>query len=378
MNARRQTLAGKTVVLAICGSIAAVETVKLARELQRRGAVVQGVMSAAAAGIITPDAVAYATGRPAITAITGAVEHVAYCGMGGSADLLLIAPCTANTIAKMAAGIDDTPVTTFATTAIGRGMPVLVAPAMHESMLCHPAVRDAIGRLSSWGIAFCGPRMEEDQAKITTTEEIVLAAERAVLSGPLSGKRVLVTSGACREAVDDVRVLTTRSSGRMGAAVALEAYRLGAEVFVVHRDLLPGVCNVAADSAADMREAVLTLLEEQEFDYYVSAAAISDFAPRRTAGKIESGRAVTLELEPLPKLLDDVLGRTRTVAFKLGWDEGEKAAALVRRGAVMVVTNTPAEMGASEGTFTFVTQNGAVTVNGSKEEVAAALWRHLL
>jgi phosphopantothenoylcysteine decarboxylase/phosphopantothenate--cysteine ligase len=380
MIARRQTLAGKTVVLAICGSIAAVETVKLARELQRRGAVVQGVMSAAAAGIITPEAVTYATRRPVITAITGMVEHVAYCGIGGSADLLLIAPCTANTIAKIAAGIDDTPVTTFATTAIGRGMPVLVAPAMHESMLRHPAIGEAIGRLASWGIAFCGPRIEEDRAKIATTEEIVLAAERAVLSGPLAGKKVLVTSGACREAVDDVRVLTTRSSGQMGAAIALEAYRLGAEVFVVHRDVLPGVRNVAADSAADMREAVLRLLGEEEFDFYVSAAAISDFAPRRASGKIPSGQGFSLELEQLPKLLDAVLerGGIRTVAFKLGWDEGGKADRLIRRGLEMVVTNTPAEMGAAGGSFIFVTQNSSDAISGSKEEVAAALWQHLL
>jgi phosphopantothenoylcysteine decarboxylase/phosphopantothenate--cysteine ligase len=125
---------------------------------------------------------------------------------------------------------------------------------------------------------------------------------------------------------------------------------------------------------------VLRLLGEEDFDFYVSAAAISDFAPRRASGKIPSGQGFSLELEQLPKLLDAVLerGGIRTVAFKLGWDEGGKADRLIRRGLEMVVTNTPAEMGAAGGSFIFVTQNGSDAISGSKEEVAAALWQHLL
>ena len=142
-----RTLAGKQIVIAVTGSIAAVDVVKLIHALRRRGAVVQGVMSGAAAGIISPEAVTYASGKPVITRISGMVEHVAYCGDGGSADLLVIAPCTANTIGKIACGIDDTPVTTFATTAIGSGIPVLVVPAMHDSMYRHPAVCANLERL---------------------------------------------------------------------------------------------------------------------------------------------------------------------------------------------------------------------------------------
>ena len=135
-----QTLAGKEIVIGVTGSIAAVETVKLIHALRRKGAGVQPVMSAAAQGIIHPDALTYASGRQTITRLSGLVEHVTYCGDGGSASLLLIAPCTANTLGKIACGIDDTPVTTFATTALGSGMPVLVVPAMHHSMYRHPAV----------------------------------------------------------------------------------------------------------------------------------------------------------------------------------------------------------------------------------------------
>src|SRR5512137_1919593 len=135
-----QTLAGKQIVVGVTGSIAAVEIVKLIHSLRRCGAVVQAVMSEAATGIISPDSIVYASGRPAITRISGMVEHVMYCGERGSADLLLIAPCTANTISKIACGIDDTPVTTFATTALGSGIPVILVHAMHHSMFLHPAL----------------------------------------------------------------------------------------------------------------------------------------------------------------------------------------------------------------------------------------------
>ncbi len=376
MRTERPTLEKRTIVLGITGSIAAVECIRLAHALRRRGADVQGVMSDAATRIVHPDAITYATNTPAITRISGLIEHVSFCGEGGSADALLIAPCTANTLCKIAAGIDDTPVTTFATTAIGRGMPVIVVPAMHHSMYRHPAVTGAIERLKSWGITVIDPRIEEGKAKIADNEQIVLHLERALLGAPLAGKKVLITSGPCREPIDDVRVMTTLSSGKMGREVALEAFRLGADVTVVHSGHLPGIRNVMVTGAAEMREAVLSLLQEEQYDYYISAAAISDFAPRRTEGKIPSGDQVTLVLDPLPKLLDEVISRFHplTVAFKLGWQEEEKAAAMLDSGVSMVVVNTPAMLGTDEGAATLVTKERRIPVSGTKEEVAAAIW----
>ena len=373
-------LSGKTVVLAVTGSIAAVETVKLAHALRRRGATVQAVMTEAAAGIVHPDALTYATGRPAITRITGIVEHVLYCGEGGAADLLLIAPATANTIGKIACGIDDTPVTTFATTALGRGMPMVVVPAMHESMYRHPGVAENLRRLRSWGIDIVDPKVEEGKAKIADTETIVLHAERAVSGRPLAGKRVLITSGACAEPLDDVRVLTTRSTGRMGRELALEAFRLGADVTVVHAGSFPCVRNIAVSTAAEMRDAVLRVSRDEGVDIFVSAAAVSDFAPERREGKIPSGTPQTVRLDPLPKVIDEVMATYRpvTVAFKLGWHEEERARAMLDAGAAVVVVNAPPVMGAEEGSFSIMTVDGTREVSGSKEEVAAAIWAGLL
>src|SRR2546422_3477101 len=133
-------LQGKTIVLGVTGSIAAVECVKLAHELIRHGAEVHVVLTRSATEILHPNALQYATGNPVVTQITGSMEYLQMCGRDGKADLLLIAPCTSNTISKIAHGIDDTTVTTYAVNALGSGIPVLVAPAAHESMMDNPTV----------------------------------------------------------------------------------------------------------------------------------------------------------------------------------------------------------------------------------------------
>jgi len=376
-----QTLAGKQIVVAVTGSIAAVEGVKLIHALRRKGAEVQVVMSEAAAGIVSPAALTYASGRPAITAISGLVEHVTYCGDERSAHLLLVAPCTANTISKIAYGIDDTPVTTFATTAIGSGMPVVIVPAMHHSMFRHPALNENIQKLRTWGITILAPRIEEGKAKITDIDEIVLAAERALLGRPLAGKRVLITSGPCREPVDDVRILTTRSSGQMGKELALQAFRLGAEVTVVHNDTFPGIHNIFADTSGEMRSAVLRHLKDHRgTDIYISAAAISDFAPRKTEGKIASGKPAQIDLVPLPKLLDDVMKKYTLfiVAFKIGRRPEEAAQALIKKGAAFVLLNHPETMGSTLGDYELLGKNTSLQITGTKEEIAERIWREIL
>jgi phosphopantothenoylcysteine decarboxylase / phosphopantothenate---cysteine ligase len=376
-----QTLAKKQVVVAVTGSIAAVEVVRLIHSLKRCGAVVQAVMSGAATGIISPDTLTYASGRPAITRISGMVEHVTYCGDGGSADLLLIAPCTANTISKIACGIDDTPVTTFATTALGSGIPVLVVPAMHHSMYRHPAVHGNLECLRAWGVGVIDPRIEEGKAKIADNETIVLWCERMILGQPLKGKRVLITSGPCREPVDDVRVLTTRSTGLIGRALALEAFRLGADVTVVHRDVFPCVTNIPSETAADMRDAVHRFFSTGGgADIYISAAAISDFAPDRAQGKIPSGKKTHLDLEPLPKLLDEVIRRWApiTVAFKLGDAPLMMSKKMIGNGVAMVLMNSPKTMGIRMGDYMVLSAKGQTALKGSKDAVAHGFWKTMM
>jgi phosphopantothenoylcysteine decarboxylase / phosphopantothenate---cysteine ligase len=379
------SLAGKKIVLAVTGSIAAVETIRLARELIRRGAVVQAVMSEAAKAIIHPYALQYATGRDVITAITGNVEHVAYCGARAEAwDLLLIAPCTANTIGKMAAGIDDTVVTTFATTAIGSKIPVIVVPAMHGSMLDHPIVQENIRKLEGIGIRFVMPAIAEKIAKFPDNAVIVLHVERALASSPLKGRKILITSGPNVEEIDPIRVLTSRSTGKMGRALALEAFRRGADVTVVHRDRMgvPGIRDVFAESAKDMMAAVLRELKKG-CDIYVSAAAVSDFTVRKAGEKISSSGPLAIELKPTAKIIDRVrkdYPRLFIVAFKAETVGAEELLARAQKRqkelkADLVVANAFGGARDTDVNDVYILRPGEkpARASGPKDKVAAAV-----
>jgi phosphopantothenoylcysteine decarboxylase/phosphopantothenate--cysteine ligase len=314
-------LDGVNVALGVTGSIAAVRTVELAHELRRRGATVRAVMTDAARGIVHPWAVEFATENPVVTEITGAVEHVELCGRDGWADVLLVAPATANTVGKLAGAVDDTPVTTCATTALGSGLAVVVAPAMHEPMYDHPGVLDAIDQVASWGVRFVDPRIDEGKAKIADDDMIALATARSATADPLAGEQVLVTAGATTESVDPVRTLSNRASGKTGRAVARASYVRGADVTLVHG--APGGTDAAlsrtvpgdetlsyasvepVESAAAMRDTVLA--HASASDALVSAAAISDYTVDAREEKIRSGQAsLTLNLSPAPKLVDAV------------------------------------------------------------------------
>jgi phosphopantothenoylcysteine decarboxylase/phosphopantothenate--cysteine ligase len=283
-----------------------VRVVDLIRDLIRRGAEVHAVASSAALQILHPYALQYATGHEVITEITGQVEHVQFCGVGGEADLLLVAPATANTIGKMACGIDDTPVTTFATTALGSGKPVAVVPAMHEAMYRHPAVLRNLETLQGMGVSLIDPRLEEGKAKIADNLAVVRVVERLLGPADLTGKKIVITSGSNAEAVDPIRILTNRASGKTGIALALEARRRGASVTIVHRFIqdIP-VRQVYAESAKEMLDAVLAELEKG-CDALISAAAVADYTLDASADKIKSGQELVLHLMPTRKIIRTV------------------------------------------------------------------------
>jgi len=368
-------LTGVNVALGVTGSIAAVRVVELAHELRRQGATVRGVMTGSAGRIVDPWAVEFATDAPVVTEITGAVEHIDLFGADGSADVLLIAPATANTVGKMAAAIDDTPVTTCATTAIGAGVPVVVAPAMHEPMYDHPGVLSAIETLESWGVGFVDPRIEEGKAKVAENDAIVLETARVAGPSPLSGRRVVVTSGATSEAVDPVRVLTSRASGKTGRAVARACYARGAVVTLVQDGPEVAYADVRqVETTEEMISAVLDAATDA--DALVSAAAIADYTMDAVAEKIRSGKDdVTLDLEPTPKLLDRVREAhpdLTMVGFKVetsGDDDAMVEAAreiLDRVGLAFVVANDVSVMGAEETRTLFVREDDVSEFTGSK------------
>lgn len=365
-------LDGTNVALGITGSVAAVTVVELAHELRRRGATVRALMTEAAEGIVHPDAVSYATDAPAVTELTGAVEHVDLCGKEGWADVCLIAPATANTIGKIAGGIDDTPVTTGVTTALGAGVPVVVAPAMHEGMFDHPGVAANLDQIEEWGVTVVPPRIEEGKAKIATADTIALETARAVGPNPLAGTTVVVTSGPTAEPIDPVRVLTNRSSGRTGRAVARGVYVRGGDVILLHsQDEVPYADVRAVETAAEMTDAAVAAATDA--DALVSAAAISDYTVDPAAEKLGSGEARTLELEPTPKLLDAVreaAPELPMVGFKV---ESDREALLQaardlreRVGLAFVVANHTDVLESEQTAVEFVYRDRAESFQGSK------------
>jgi phosphopantothenoylcysteine decarboxylase/phosphopantothenate--cysteine ligase len=168
----------------------------------------------------------------------------------------------------------------------------------------------------------------------------------------------------------------------MGRALALEAFRLGADVTVVHRDRFPCIKNLIVSTADEMRAAVLNECSSGTVDYYISAAAISDFAPAQVAGKIPSGKPVLLNLNPLPKLFPQVCRNGKrhpvTVAFKMGTRVEGEAMAMVNGGAGMVVINSPDVMGSEGGDFVLLSRDNREELRCTKEELAEELWKRLL
>jgi phosphopantothenoylcysteine decarboxylase/phosphopantothenate--cysteine ligase len=378
-------LEGVNVALGVSGSIAAVKTVELAHELRRHGAAVRAVTTDAATSIIHPWSLEFATEHDVVTEITGAVEHVELCGRDGWADVFLVAPATANTVGKMAAAVDDTPVTTCATVALGADVPVVVAPAMHEPMYDHPGVLASLDRLEEWGVDFVDPRLEEGKAKIAAEADIVTEVARAAGPAPLAGRHVVVTSGATSERIDPVRVITNRSSGRTGRAVARACYARGADVTLVHDGPeVPHATVEQVESAEEMLDGVRAHADDA--DALVSAAAISDYTVAPSAEKIRSGQELTLELEPTPKLIDTVREEypdVTVVGFKLETSGDDDALVeqareqLSRTGQAFVVGNHTEALGGEETRTLFVREGNVSGFRGTKDELGLRIAEEL-
>ena len=376
-------LQGVNVALGVSGSIAAVKVVELAHELRRHGASVRAVMSPAATNIVHPWAVDFATDKPVVTEITGSVEHVELCGRDGWADVLLLAPATANTAGKIAAAVDDTPVTTCATTALGADVPVVMAPAMHEPMYDHPGVLDALDRLEEWGVQFAEPRIEEGKAKIATEEDIITQLARATTPQLLAGTHVVVTAGATKERIDPIRILTNRASGKTGRAVARALSVRGASVTLVQDGPeVPYADVVQIETAAEMMDVCRRTAATA--DALISAAAIADFTADAVDEKIRSGSPLSVNLEPTPKLIDSVREAypdLPIVGFKAE-TAGDEAAMIAeaerirdRVGLEFVVANDASVMGDDETRVLLVGDDGTDPEEavGSKDAVAGRI-----
>ncbi|HWS98885.1 MAG TPA: bifunctional phosphopantothenoylcysteine decarboxylase/phosphopantothenate--cysteine ligase CoaBC [Pyrinomonadaceae bacterium] len=359
--------AGKRVALGVSGGIAAYKAAEILRGLQRAGCVVRVAMTRRACEFITPLTFRALSGSHVIVDdyAPDNPDPIAHITFSQSVDLLVVAPATANIIAKFANGVADDFLTS---TYLASNAPVLIAPAMNTTMWNHPATRRNLRQLRADGVRVVEPdsgemacgtfgpgRLSEPERIVAAALEMLREASRRA-GGDLSGEKILITAGATREELDPVRFLSNRSSGRMGFALAEAARSRGAEVTIVagSTSVEPpaDVKLVRALSAEEMRAAVMK--EVAGSTVFIAAAAVADYRPAsRAAGKMKkSGERLTLELEPTPDILSEVSANRRNgllvVGFAAETDDilAHARAKLERKGLDAIVANDVTREGA--------------------------------
>ena len=317
---------GKRVLLGVSGSIAAYKAIDIASKLTQAGAIVNVLMSPAATHFVTPLTFRSMTHQDVVTDLFDlhsrqAIEHVA---LAKDADVLVVAPATAHTIAKLALGLADDPITV---TALATSAPLVIAPAMDANMWHHPAVRANADLLVSRGATIIGPgegRLASGLmgwGRLAETPEIIGAIATALgAHGDLAGRTIVVSAGGTQEAIDPVRVITNRSSGKMGYAIAEAARDRGASVVLVTAptslDEPSGVDTRHVESASDMLSAVLSACEGA--DAVIMAAAVADYTPTHPAAdKVK--KSATDELSVHLTKTVDILSATPRNLVRVGF-----------------------------------------------------------
>ena len=392
-------LAGRRVVLGVCGGIAAYKAVEICRRLVDAGAHVSPVLTAGATRFVAPLTFSALASEPARTGLfESASEPIPHTRLGRSADLVLVAPATARLIGSYAAGISSDLLTA---TLLATRAPVLLAPAMHTEMWEHAAVQDNLATLRRRGVQIVepesgrlaggdvGPGRLADPARIVEAATALLASRLAARD--LDGLRVLVTAGGTREPIDPVRFIGNRSSGKMGYAVAAVAARRGADVTLVttvERPAPPGVAPervVRVDTAAEMADAVRARFDG--LDVVVMAAAVADFRPKVAAmRKLKKAEGVPeLVLEPTVDILA-ALGASKTDQFLVGFaaeTEGVLEQAAAKMAAKRVDLMVANDVSAKDSGFEVDTNRAVLVVSGgaaeelprmTKTELAEAIW----
>lgn len=386
-GAKGNELAGQKIVLCITGSVAAIRCPELARELMRHGADVRVVMSSEAVKLITPQLMHWATGNPVVAELTGELEHVE---LATWADLVLVAPATANTLSKVACAIDDTPVTSTVSVALGLGKPVAMVPAMHGSMYSHKLLQDNLTRLKQTGVQMLEPRLEEGKAKLPSVPEIVNFVFGLLAPKDMGGLRVLVTAGPTVEFIDPIKFITNRSSGKMGIAIARAAAYRGAEATLVYgtgTEVPPAnVRVIRTQKTEEMCEAFERELKDH-YDIIISTAAAQDFIVERPAEqKLRHSEPVKIKLIPAPRVLDKarkLASEAFIVGFKAEYRATDQQLLELAKGKLqeneldMVVANDVSRPGAGFGENTndviIVTPSGQRRMSSSKAEIANAI-----
>ena len=303
-------LSEKKIVLCVAGSVAAYKAIELARLLMRHGADVTCVTSDAVTKLVQPDYFKWATGNEVITKLTGELEHIKLADYNQS-DLIIVYPATANTLGKLANGIDDTPISTVLTVGFGSKIPILMCLAMHAAMYDNAAVKKNMEFLKN-KIEFLTPQMIEGKAKASEPEDVLEYVLRKFgFSSILKNKKVLMTAGPTIEYIDPIRIITNQSSGKTGVLLVSELISAGAKVTLVYGPGIEkppkGAKIIKIFTSKEMFDVVKKEMSK-EFDIVIMAAAISDYTPENSSkNKIKSIKnKIKISLKKAPKIIDQI------------------------------------------------------------------------
>ena len=303
-------LSGKKIVLCVAGSVAAYKAIELARLLMRHGAYVTCVTSNAVTKLIQPEYFKWATGNEVITKLTGELEHIRLADYNQS-DLVIVYPATANTLGKLANGIDDTPVSTVLTVGFGSKIPILMCLAMHASMYENLAVKKNIKFLKN-KIEFLSPKLIEGKAKSPEPEDVLEnVLKKFGFSSVLKNKKVLITAGPTIEQIDPIRAITNQSSGKTGVCLASELISAGAKVTFVYgpgNEKAPKGAKIINVVSSKEMHSVVKLELKKKFDIVIMAAAVADYIPTiQSKNKIKSSKSsMNISLKKAPKIIDQI------------------------------------------------------------------------
>ena len=301
-------LSGKRIVLCVAGSVAAYKSIELARLLMRHGADVTCVASEAVTKLIQPDYFKWATGNNVITKLTGELEHIKLADYNQS-DLLIVYPATANTLGKLANGIDDTPISTVLTVGFGSKIPILMCLAMHEAMYENFAVKKNIEFLKN-KIEFLNPQIIEGKAKAPEPENVLeYVLKKFGSSSILKDKKILITAGPTIEYIDPVRTITNQSSGKTGVLLTNELISAGCKITLIYGpgiEIPPKGANIIRVSTSKEMFDEVKKQMKKKFDVVIMAAAIADYAPQKPSKKKIKSSQETLQinLKKTPKIID--------------------------------------------------------------------------
>lgn len=321
VSRKTSKLSGKKIALCLTGSVATIESPKLARWLRRHGAYVRCYMTKMSIEYgVSPKVMEWATGNPVVLELTGAAEHLE------DYDLVIVYPATMNTLCKIANGIADNPVTTLC--ASTRPTKLLVAPAMNLKLYDNPVFRRALNSLDKSGVTIVQPRINEGAAKIASIEKTIDYIIRCLSTSILKGRGILILTGPTRYDLDPIRYISNKASGRIGYWLAKEAFQRGSSVKVIYG---PGTVSFPSYIPVDevytveeMLNATLKNLETGNYEIVIFSAAILDFKPSEyVAEKVKSGSKWTVKLSSTPKIIEEIsrfFSHVKIVGFKLEYN----------------------------------------------------------